>query len=316
MQNIEDMIIDAVDNRFKVLADRLQFDKTYYGKVVSIAGRYATVNINGVEYKAQIKDGIFVSVDNVVVLKAPNGNFSFLYIDGKLGEATEENIADLSNQIGVLSEKDLALEERVNTLSGRLNNFGVYTDFRQLGQTVGSETITSCISAMANFSLAFITVNTSCNQTQYPTLYGTIKIFKQQNGRVNAYFSTSNGMNEYFAEINSNAFIRWIPAATTDKIDISFPYSSEFTAYGNGYASSIYKVNNHISIKITYKRKDGANFSGLHTVGVLPVGYRPPLSILNSPVAFAGGVEIRSTGEVMVNCPDGVSYGISVDFYL
>lgn len=117
------------------------------------------------------------------------------------------------------NEKTDGIASKVDTLNKNLNYFRVYTGFEQLGQTIGSETITGCIANMANFSLAFITVNTSCNASQYPNQYGVLKIFKQQSTRVNAYFSTNDGKREFIAEIIDNAFVRWYEIPTKQYVD-------------------------------------------------------------------------------------------------
>ena len=126
MSKVDDLIIQAVDNRFKVLANQLKFDRTYYGKVVNIDGRHAIVNINGIEYRAQIKDGMFIVTNDVVVLKAPNGNFSFLYVDGKLGEVAN---ADVKNQIGDLSTLTTTVKDNlVNSINEVDNEINVLSN--------------------------------------------------------------------------------------------------------------------------------------------------------------------------------------------
>lgn len=87
--DLENTLLKVIDNRIDVaIKEKIKFDKTYNGKVISIDGKKCVVNIGGSKYNAKIRSGLDVLVDDVVVLKAPNGNFSFLYVDCKLGEVT------------------------------------------------------------------------------------------------------------------------------------------------------------------------------------------------------------------------------------
>lgn len=85
MNLIHKEILTAIDERIKHWISTLQFDRTYYGKVVEIVdNRIARVDINGAIVDCRIKYAISFAVDDVVIIKAPNNNFSYLYIDGKL----------------------------------------------------------------------------------------------------------------------------------------------------------------------------------------------------------------------------------------
>lgn len=85
MGNIEDTLLKAIDTRIKVLTSHMEFDKTYTGKVVAIRDNICIVNINGIDYNAKIKKGFSFKVGDVVVAKAPNNNFSYLFVDGVYG---------------------------------------------------------------------------------------------------------------------------------------------------------------------------------------------------------------------------------------
>lgn len=87
MNFIHKEILNAIDERIKHLISTLQFDRTYYGKVIEkTSNRIAKVEINGAVVECRCKDGITFNVDDVVIIKAPNNNFSYLYIDGKLSK--------------------------------------------------------------------------------------------------------------------------------------------------------------------------------------------------------------------------------------
>lgn len=84
MKSMEEMILNAIDNRFKIWEKKLKYDQTYYGKIRNITDTKCVVSINGVDYSARIKEGVSIIVNDVVIVKIPNGNFSFMYVDGKL----------------------------------------------------------------------------------------------------------------------------------------------------------------------------------------------------------------------------------------
>lgn len=87
MNFIHKEILTAIDERIKQMVSILQFDRTYYGKVVEIVDtRISKVEINGAVIDCRYKDGVTFNVDDVVIVKAPNNNFSYLYIDGKLSK--------------------------------------------------------------------------------------------------------------------------------------------------------------------------------------------------------------------------------------
>lgn len=89
MSKVDDLIIQAVDNRIDVvIKERMKFDKTYYGKVINVNKNRCTVNINGSEYICKIRSGLELAIGDVVVIKSPNNNFSFLYVDAKLNGMT------------------------------------------------------------------------------------------------------------------------------------------------------------------------------------------------------------------------------------
>lgn len=82
--NLEDTLLKAIDNRIKLKIDELKFDKTYYGRVVNIDTKTCVVEINQSNYNCRIRDGLTLLAGDVVLVKSPNNNFSFLYVDGKL----------------------------------------------------------------------------------------------------------------------------------------------------------------------------------------------------------------------------------------
>ena len=85
MNQLHKEILTAIDERIKIFFKDLDFDKTYYAKVISITDGYlAILNVNGATVEARIKEGLNIEVGDVVLAKSPNNNFSYLYVDGKL----------------------------------------------------------------------------------------------------------------------------------------------------------------------------------------------------------------------------------------
>ena len=83
MGYIQDQIVTFVREYIDAMSVRLKYDRTELGKIISLDTKEAIVLINEEKCKCRIKDGINVSVDDVVIVKVPNNNTSKKYIDGK-----------------------------------------------------------------------------------------------------------------------------------------------------------------------------------------------------------------------------------------
>lgn len=84
MSWIQDEIIKTIQTYVDGIVDKLKYDKTIMGKVVSINGGNAVVEITGDSQSCRIKAGIDISAGDVVLVKIPNNNKNLKYIDGKL----------------------------------------------------------------------------------------------------------------------------------------------------------------------------------------------------------------------------------------
>ncbi|HHX67003.1 MAG TPA: hypothetical protein GX708_02975 [Gallicola sp.] len=70
-----------IDNKTK----KLDFDKTYRGIVKNINNEICEVEINGQIFECKIRNDLQINVDDVVLIKIINNNFSDKYVDAKLG---------------------------------------------------------------------------------------------------------------------------------------------------------------------------------------------------------------------------------------
>ena len=84
MGYVEEQIAGFVEEYFKLNADLLKYDKTIMGKVVSISSTTAVVESSGENFTCRIKHGISIAVNDIVIVKIPNNNKDYKYIDGKL----------------------------------------------------------------------------------------------------------------------------------------------------------------------------------------------------------------------------------------
>lgn len=84
MSWIQDEIIKTIQTYVDGIVDKLKYDKTIMGKVVSINGDNAVVELTGDSQTCRIKAGIDISTGDVVLVKIPNNNKNLKYIDGKL----------------------------------------------------------------------------------------------------------------------------------------------------------------------------------------------------------------------------------------
>lgn len=81
---VADNIIYFVKEYLNTQKNLFEYDKTVFGKVVSINGTSVTIETNGSRMECGIKDGITIAVGDIVIVKIPNNNASRKYVDGKL----------------------------------------------------------------------------------------------------------------------------------------------------------------------------------------------------------------------------------------
>lgn len=81
---VQDEIVKYVQAYVDSVMDKLKYDKTIIGKVISIGEKNAQVETGGNEITCRIKADIAIAVNDVVLVKIPNNNKNLKYIDGKL----------------------------------------------------------------------------------------------------------------------------------------------------------------------------------------------------------------------------------------
>lgn len=84
MGYVSDQIVNFVRTYLDSYIDTLKYDRTLMGKVISIADSVVVVELNGEHVTCRIKDGLSLSVGDIVIIKLPNNNKDKKYIDGKL----------------------------------------------------------------------------------------------------------------------------------------------------------------------------------------------------------------------------------------
>lgn len=85
MNREQEELLQAVDILIKKRLETLGYDYTKTGVVKSISDNTCIVEIDGSESKCKIKNGISISVGDVVIVKIINNNYSNKIVDGKLG---------------------------------------------------------------------------------------------------------------------------------------------------------------------------------------------------------------------------------------
>lgn len=266
MSKVDDLIIQAVDSRFKVLANQLKFDRTYYGKVVNIDGRHAIVNINGIECRAQIKDGMFIVTNDVVVLKAPNGNFSFLYVDGKLGEAAN---ADVKNQIGDLSTLTTTVKDNlVNSINEVDNEINVLSNIKS--EYIGKAFISEEILLDATYPIAYCgsvgNSSTMPNTGQFRVQY--IPYFANNEGySVQIAWGVVTNSGLWYRVASGTRWERWESFSTTTKTDILITPQPTYKII----SQKSYTINGECRINFVIAKSDDSLFPvGFHNLATVP----------------------------------------------
>jgi len=85
MDEIQKSIVDAIKIQVNEKIKNLQFDKTCYGKVVAIRDDVCDVEINGKMTQCKIRNGLQISVNDIVLVRLINNDFSNKFVDAKLG---------------------------------------------------------------------------------------------------------------------------------------------------------------------------------------------------------------------------------------
>ena len=85
MDEIQKSIVDAIKIQVNEKIKDLQFDKTCYGKVVAIRDDVCDVEINGEMTQCKIRNGLQISVNDIVLVRLINNDFSNKFADAKLG---------------------------------------------------------------------------------------------------------------------------------------------------------------------------------------------------------------------------------------
>lgn len=78
IKKIQQAFIDAIDERIRIYAKNIKCDITLYGKVISVSGGKAIVDINENRYECSVEGT--VNVGQVVRVHAPNSDYKKLYI--------------------------------------------------------------------------------------------------------------------------------------------------------------------------------------------------------------------------------------------
>lgn len=86
MGYVQDQIITFVREYIDNITDKLKYDRTELGKIISIDKKEVVVSVNEQEVICRVKDGISISVGDIVIIKVPNNNANKKYIDGKLAK--------------------------------------------------------------------------------------------------------------------------------------------------------------------------------------------------------------------------------------
>lgn len=140
------------------------------------------------------------------------------------------------------------IDELLGDLSEN-NKLITYTALDQLGLIPGSETISSIVQAMVDNSMLQMAVGSGYNTSQYPNSgYGTLVVFKKNNGRTMLLYSYTNTEDfgfyygSYYSNSETEKWTGWTSFVPTSGGTITG--NIDFQKVNNGHGS-IYK--NHSS---------------------------------------------------------------------
>lgn len=116
MNEIQRSIIDAIKAQVNEKIKNLQFDKTCYGKVVTIRDNICDVEINGEITQCKIRNGLQINVNDIVLVRLINNDFSNKFVDAKLGTVGDdvEVEVDWSDIIGKPSSSPSDIDDSVS----------------------------------------------------------------------------------------------------------------------------------------------------------------------------------------------------------
>lgn len=116
MDEIQKSIIDAIKIQINEKIKDLQFDKTCYGKVVAIRDDTCDVEINGEITQCKIRNGLQINVNDIVLVRLINNDFSNKFADAKLGTVGDdvEVEIDWSDIIGKPSSSPSDIDDSVS----------------------------------------------------------------------------------------------------------------------------------------------------------------------------------------------------------
>ena len=177
------------------------------------------------------------------------------------------SIGDTPSDEKVLSEK--AVYE--NAIKDK--NLKTYTDFSQLGLTIGSETLSDIATNMANGSTAVLNVHSNCNVSEYPIGYGVLVVNKSNINRVSFIFSETGGassIRQWFASYNNGKINGWKKVCATSvadvtKTNITFSDETNYSVVSN---SCVYYVLDGVCNMMLYVKCNtpAATWSGVASV--------------------------------------------------
>ena len=116
MDEIQKSIIDAIKIQVNEKIKDLQFDKTCYGKVVAIRDDTCDVEISGEMTQCKIRNGLQISVNDIVLVRLINNDFSNKFVDAKLGTVGDDVAVDVdwSDIIGKPSSSPSDIDDSVS----------------------------------------------------------------------------------------------------------------------------------------------------------------------------------------------------------
>lgn len=191
--------------------------------------------------------------------------------------------------------KRVATEDEMNVLNDRLTYVGLGENGTS-SITTNSNTISSSGMYQTNVNTVGTNFISLLDHRQFDVNYAYQ--FLQRFGTQDLEYRIKNG--------GSWGSIKKL--ATTEKMDISFPYASGYTAR-SGWISRVTKTqDNIVIIEAGLNKTDGTAFPTTETfIGNLPVGYRPIENLLvQSSATFFGGADSKFVGIVNVKSSGSV----------
>lgn len=249
-------------------------------------------------------------------------NYNYEKIDVQL-KSNETNTASNTQQIGVLSQKDIRLFGRNKIFKiaklDTSNSKSTVSFYIVGGQGTNTDALVIISNTLENGGMGILG-NVLVLRDSYPST-PIPQISVDTTG--NVYVHTRNYQDYPLVTVlNYNAVELFdgvevstggsyiVPTsknATTEKTEILFPFATAFT--DKGEISFLSKTNNIITLHIAAKKKDGSSMGSWNVIGTLPIGLRPTKSIFfNGMLESSGsngycGMYIDTVGAVYItNC--------------